>query len=74
MSAGPSTGLSYDPLLEYVLAARWGRYNLSQFDKIDKSVQAFVIAAYRCTNQMEGVVSHEAQKAQKRARGTGRRR
>jgi hypothetical protein len=72
MATGPSSGVSYEPILEWVLAAKWGGYTLSEFEKVDTPTQAFIMAAYRCTNQMEAVVSYEAEKKSRRPSRRGR--
>ena len=73
MHTGPSSGIAYDPLLEWMYAAKWGGYTIDKFQAQSSAIQAFVIAAYRCSNQIEAVNQWESQKAQKKAGGRGRR-
>ncbi len=72
MYTGPSSGISYDPLLEWLLAAKWGGYTIDKFQEQSTLIQSFVVAAYRCSNQMEAVLQWENQKAQKKAGGGSR--
>ncbi len=75
MYTGPSSGISYDPLLEWMLAAKWGGYTIDKFQDQSTLIQSFVVAAYRCSSQIEAVTNWETQKANKTpSRGRGRRR
>jgi hypothetical protein len=57
----PRSGLKYEnPMLEWVLAARWAGYRWDEFQSLPGDEQSFLIAAYRISNQIEAVVSHHS--------------
>ncbi len=41
------------------MAARWGGYTVEQFDELDGSRQAIIVAAYRCEKQIDAVLAWE---------------
>jgi len=59
----PRSGVSYNLILEWFLAARWaGIHWFDDFDQLDSEDMAFVVAAYRTHQQIEAVVSYFATK------------
>lgn len=59
------SGVSYAPILEWVLAARWAGYTYEQFEKMDGDRQSFYVAARRAELQIEAVMTKEANKKAK---------
>ena len=50
------------------MAARWGGYTFEQFEQLEGDRQAFIVAAYRCSNQIEGVLMNESMKQSRHSR------
>ncbi len=55
------------------MAAKWGGYTITDFQRQDTSVQAFVIAARRVESVSEGIIQEESQAKSKQASRRGRR-
>lgn len=52
--------------LEERMAAQWAHYKWREYKDLDGDEQADIIAAYRASNQIEGVLAEKAgQKAKK---------
>jgi len=50
------------------MAAKWGGYTITDFQRQDVSVQAFVIAARRIESVSEAIISEESMAKSKRGR------
>lgn len=63
----PRSGIRYSLVLEQFLAARWaGLEWFSTWDALDGDDMAFVVAAYRASNQIEAVVAWDTHRKNKR--------
>ncbi len=62
----PSSGIRYSSELERRLAAQWAHYQIHEFLEMDGDVQADVIATFRSSNQIEGVLANEQSKKSKK--------
>ena len=71
----PRSGISYSPELEWLLAAHWGMLSEKQFFELPGEEQSYIVAGYRCYNQMEAVLANEqrkdTQRQQKNPSGKG---
>lgn len=56
----PRSGVSYDPLLDWLLAAQWWHYRWEEFCELDGDEQALLVAVYRTHGQIEGVIHKDA--------------
>ena len=62
----PRSGVKYNIMLEWFLAARWAGLSwFDEFDQLDGEEMAFVVAAYRTNMQIEAVVNYFASKRRK---------
>lgn len=62
----PRSGVRYNIILEWFLAARWAGMDwFTDFSDLDGEDMAFVVAAYRTNLQIEAVVSYFAHKKKK---------
>lgn len=62
----PRSGVKYNLMLEWFLAARWAGLGwFDDFDQLDGDDMAFIVAAYRTNAQIEAVVTYYAQKQRK---------
>jgi hypothetical protein len=62
----PRSGVRYNLMLEWFLAARWaGIPWFGEFDQLDGEDMALVVAAYRTSQQIEAVVAYFAHKKRK---------
>lgn len=59
----PLSGIKYSFALEWRLAAQWAGYQFEGFTSLDTDQQAQHIAAYRCSQQIQAVLSHEQARA-----------
>ena len=63
----PRSGLKYELILEWFLAARWAGLGwFDDFDQLDGDDMAFIVAAYRTDRQIEAVVAYFASKPKRR--------
>lgn len=53
----PRSGIAYAPELEWIFAARWAGYKLEEFRALEGQDQSELLAAFRASNQIEGVVA-----------------
>lgn len=59
----PRSGVRYEMILEWFLAARWAGISwFGEFDTLDGDDMAFIVAAYRAHHQIEAVVQYFASK------------
>ncbi len=61
----PLSGIKYSFALEWRLGAQWAGYKFEDFVELPTDQQAQHVAAYRCSQQIQAVVSHEQAKASK---------
>ena len=62
-------GVTYRPMLEWVLAGIWAHYTPDEFGELDGAMQSLVVAAYRTNMQIEAVVSYDANKKSNTKKG-----
>lgn len=60
------SGIAFSPLLEWYLAAVWAGYKEHEFVDLPTPQQARIVAAYRCIQQIEAVVTQERARDAKR--------
>lgn len=51
------SGVSFGGTLELALCARWWRYRWEEFEELDPSTQAFLLATYRCSLQIDAILA-----------------
>lgn len=57
--------MTYSPLFEWRSAAKWAGYSWEAFVDLDGDEQAWIVAHYRCTLQLEAVLTHYGRKRER---------
>jgi hypothetical protein len=61
----PRSGIAYEPLLHWGLAAKaWG-YKWEEFCALDGDDQAYLVAVYEAEGQIEGVIHKDTMRKAK---------
>jgi len=59
--------VKFDRKLEWVLAARWANYKITEFHALPGWDQSYILAAYQSQRQIEAVLAKDQADKQKRA-------